>query len=95
MTFYLKSTYLAVLPLSDCYFTYLSFVLQSVVVRWEPPPDGSQNGIITGYKIRYRKQNERSGETVTTDGSQRVYDITGRLIKTRKLSRHIANIRSY
>ena len=27
---------------------------KSLIVRWEPPPKESQNGIITGYKIRWR-----------------------------------------
>jgi len=70
---------------------YVLSALQSVVVRWEPPPDGSQNGIITGYKIRYRKRNEKSGETVTTDGSRRVYDITGNIIRwTRPYSKPVS-----
>ena len=25
---------------------------RSLIVRWEPPPKESQNGIITGYKLR-------------------------------------------
>lgn len=50
---------------------------QSIVVRWEPPPDGALNGIITGYKIRYRKQGDRIGETVTCDGVRRIFDLTG------------------
>jgi len=49
-----------------------------VVVRWEPPSEDAQNGVITGYKIRYRKWNEKSAETATTDGSRRVYDVTGK-----------------
>ena len=50
---------------------------QSVVVRWEPPPDDARNGIITGYKIRYRRRQQQSSDTATTDGNQRVYDVTG------------------
>ena len=45
--------------------------------RWEPPPKESQNGVITGYKIRWRPKGERKQETVTTDGSRRLYDISG------------------
>ena len=47
--------------------------------RWEPPPKESQNGIITGYKIRWRQKGERKQETVTTDGSRRLFDISGLL----------------
>ncbi|KAG1673521.1 Neogenin [Nymphon striatum] len=48
----------------------------SVVIRWEPPPEESQNGIITGYKIRYKQKGKRRGETVTTDGNRRLYALT-------------------
>lgn len=56
-------------------------MFQSIVVTWEPPPDGSQNGIITGYKIRYKQKlrGERSGNTVTTDGNLHIMELTGRL----------------
>ena len=50
----------------------------SIIVRWEPPPKESQNGIITGYKIRWRPKGKVSGsEMVTTDGSRRLYALTG------------------
>ncbi|KAM4676110.1 neogenin isoform 3-T3 [Discoglossus pictus] len=35
---------------------------QSILVQWQPPPQGAQNGVITGYKVRYRK-NTRKSET--------------------------------
>ncbi|XP_066597532.1 neogenin isoform X2 [Prorops nasuta] len=46
----------------------------SVIVRWEPPLEG-QNGIITGYKIRYRRQDRGPPHpnTITTEGNQRLY----------------------
>lgn len=55
------------------------FARQSIVVNWEPPPDGSQNGIITGYKVRCRQKQrgERSASTVTTDGNLRIWELTG------------------
>ncbi|KAG8576271.1 hypothetical protein GDO81_009816 [Engystomops pustulosus] len=28
---------------------------QSILIQWQPPPAGSQNGQIVGYKLRYRK----------------------------------------
>lgn len=49
----------------------------SIIVRWEPPSKESQNGIITGYKIRYKQKGNRRGETVTTDGNRRLYALTG------------------
>lgn len=47
-----------------------------MTVQWEPPPEESQNGIITGYKIRYKQKGKRRGETVTTDGNRRLYALT-------------------
>lgn len=51
--------------------------LQSLVVRWERPPDNERNGVITGYKIRYKKRGTRKGDSVTTDGNRRLYALTG------------------
>ncbi|KAK0175713.1 hypothetical protein PV327_009442 [Microctonus hyperodae] len=49
----------------------------SIIVRWEPPLEG-QNGIITGYKIRYRPQDRRyHSNTITTEGIKRLYVLTG------------------
>ncbi|KAE8617239.1 hypothetical protein XENTR_v10009011 [Xenopus tropicalis] len=33
---------------------------QSILVQWQPPPIGSQNGQIVGYKVRYRKTTRKS-----------------------------------
>jgi neogenin len=30
------------------------------MLRWQPPPPGTQNGEILGYKIRYRKGTRKS-----------------------------------
>lgn len=37
------------------------------MVRWQPPPPGTQNGELTGYKIRYRKAGRKgdAAEIVT------------------------------
>ncbi|XP_034947132.1 neogenin isoform X2 [Chelonus insularis] len=49
----------------------------SVIVRWEPPLEG-QNGIITGYKIRYRPQDRRyDSKTAITEGNKRLYVLMG------------------
>uniref|UniRef100_A0A8C7KLW0 Neogenin 1 n=1 Tax=Oncorhynchus kisutch TaxID=8019 RepID=A0A8C7KLW0_ONCKI len=43
---------------------------KSIMVRWQPPPPGAQNGEITGYKIRYRKGTRKSEAAETTGGTQ-------------------------
>ena len=51
-----------------------------MTVRWEAPPKDGRNGIITGYKLRYRKRDrrgERRGDTVTTAGDRRLYTLMG------------------
>ncbi|XP_070178153.1 neogenin-like isoform X2 [Littorina saxatilis] len=47
-----------------------------IVVRWQPPPADAQNGIIVGYKIRYKAQGSRRGDTVVTDGNRNTYALT-------------------
>lgn len=50
----------------------------SLIVRWEPPPREQQNGILTGYKIRYKQPDQRDrrrGEIITTDGNRRSHTI--------------------
>ncbi|PVD36565.1 hypothetical protein C0Q70_03550 [Pomacea canaliculata] len=47
-----------------------------IVVRWQPPPPETQNGIIVGYKIRFRAQGDRGGDTVVTDGNRNTYVLT-------------------
>uniref|UniRef100_A0A3Q1J2J7 Neogenin 1b n=1 Tax=Anabas testudineus TaxID=64144 RepID=A0A3Q1J2J7_ANATE len=44
---------------------------KSILLRWQPPPLNSQNGEITGYKIRYRKGSRRSEAAETTGGLER------------------------
>lgn len=46
-------------------------------MRWEPPPDDALNGIITGYKIRYKQRGDKIGQTATCDGVGRMFDLTG------------------
>ncbi|KAI3376917.1 hypothetical protein L3Q82_000166 [Scortum barcoo] len=43
---------------------------KSIMLRWQPPPLNSQNGEITGYKIRYRKASRRSEAAEITGGTQ-------------------------
>lgn len=50
----------------------------SVVLRWQPPPEGTQNGLITGYKIRYKEKGDRRGETITTDANIRSKEIASK-----------------
>ncbi|OBS67264.1 hypothetical protein A6R68_04195, partial [Neotoma lepida] len=37
----------------------------SIVIHWQPPSSATQNGQITGYKIRYRKASRKSDVTET------------------------------
>ncbi|XP_050527006.1 neogenin isoform X2 [Daktulosphaira vitifoliae] len=48
-----------------------------ISIKWVPPPKLSQNGVITGYKIRYRKRDKKSfGDTITTAGDRTSYQIS-------------------
>ncbi|XP_066885428.1 neogenin isoform X18 [Kogia breviceps] len=38
---------------------------KSIVIHWQPPPLATQNGQITGYKVRYRKASRKSDVTET------------------------------
>ncbi|CAM9496561.1 unnamed protein product [Lampetra planeri] len=49
---------------------------KTIVVRWLPPPQGTQNGPITGYKIRHKK-GFRRGETENTEGNQLWHQLSG------------------
>ena len=48
-------------------------------MRWQPPPADERNGMITGYKIRYKKDGDRKGAAVTEDANQRSFALNGRL----------------
>lgn len=54
----------------------ISLLLQSIKVSWLPPPPGTQNGFITGYKIRHRKTTRR-GEIETLEPNNLWYLFTG------------------
>uniref|UniRef100_A0A670ZF12 Neogenin n=1 Tax=Pseudonaja textilis TaxID=8673 RepID=A0A670ZF12_PSETE len=43
---------------------------KSIVMHWQPPPTGTHNGQITGYKIRYRKVIRKSDVTEIIVGPQ-------------------------
>uniref|UniRef100_A0A8C5RMS1 Neogenin n=1 Tax=Laticauda laticaudata TaxID=8630 RepID=A0A8C5RMS1_LATLA len=43
---------------------------KSIVMHWQPPPTGTHNGQITGYKIRYRKVIRKSDVTEIIVGTQ-------------------------
>ncbi|XP_078667206.1 neogenin-like isoform X11 [Branchiostoma floridae x Branchiostoma belcheri] len=49
----------------------------SILVKWNPPPRDSHNGIINSYKIRYKKSGARRGRVVETGGNMRQYLLTG------------------
>ncbi|XP_060770508.1 neogenin isoform X5 [Neoarius graeffei] len=60
---------------------------RSIMVRWQPPPPGTQNGELTGYKIRYRKAGRKgdAAEIITNkpfqliDGLERGTEYSFRL----------------
>ncbi|XP_074862552.1 neogenin isoform X3 [Carettochelys insculpta] len=43
---------------------------KSIMIHWQPPPAGTHNGQITGYKIRYRKASRKSDVTESIGGTQ-------------------------
>ncbi|XP_078237088.1 neogenin isoform X4 [Pogona vitticeps] len=43
---------------------------KSIMMHWQPPPAGTHNGEITGYKIRYRKVTRKSDVTEMIVGAQ-------------------------
>ncbi|XP_043349182.1 neogenin isoform X28 [Dermochelys coriacea] len=43
---------------------------KSIMIQWQPPPAGTHNGQITGYKIRYRKASRKSEVTESIGGTQ-------------------------
>ncbi|XP_064013296.1 neogenin isoform X3 [Pogoniulus pusillus] len=43
---------------------------KSIMLHWQPPPAGTQSGLITGYKIRYRKASRKSEVTESIGGTQ-------------------------
>ncbi|XP_074038285.1 neogenin protein frazzled [Leptinotarsa decemlineata] len=47
----------------------------SITVRWEPPPPESRNGVILGYKLKWRRAGRGKGNTYTTQPSDRHYVI--------------------
>ncbi|XP_064163524.1 netrin receptor DCC isoform X1 [Anguilla rostrata] len=49
---------------------------RSIKVNWQPPPSNSQNGFITGYKIRHRKTGRR-GDQETIEPNNFWYLFTG------------------
>uniref|UniRef100_A0A452IJ24 Fibronectin type-III domain-containing protein n=1 Tax=Gopherus agassizii TaxID=38772 RepID=A0A452IJ24_9SAUR len=43
---------------------------KSIMIHWQLPPAGTHNGLITGYKIRYRKASRKSEVTESIGGTQ-------------------------
>ncbi|KAI5100279.1 neogenin isoform X1 [Silurus meridionalis] len=60
---------------------------RSIMVRWQPPPPGTHNGELTGYKLRYRKAGRKgdAAEIITNqlfqliDGLERGTEYSFRL----------------
>lgn len=55
------------------------------MIHWQPPPPATQNGQITGYRIRYRKASRKSDVTETfVNGEQLSQLIEGKLLTYRQ-----------
>lgn len=54
-------------------------VFQSIKVLWQPPPRSSQNGVITAYKIKYRKTGRR-GDQEAIEPNNFWYLFTGEVL---------------
>lgn len=51
------------------------------MMHWQPPPVGTHNGQITGYKIRYRKVTRKSDVTENIVGTQLSQLIEGEWVR--------------
>ncbi|XP_022084069.1 neogenin-like isoform X5 [Acanthaster planci] len=50
----------------------------SITVTWEPPPVNQRNGLVNGYKMKYRtKENGKRTHSLIIDGNERSYTISG------------------
>ncbi|VDM41037.1 unnamed protein product [Toxocara canis] len=50
----------------------------SILVQWSPPPAEECNGVITGYRVKYKtKLRGTKGSTLVVDGNDVSYTITG------------------
>lgn len=53
------------------------------MIHWQPPPPATQNGQITGYRIRYRKASRKGDVTeISVTGGQLSQLIEGKLLYT-------------
>lgn len=59
---------------------FVVFVCQSIKVSWQPPPRSAQNGIITAYKIKYRKTGRR-GDQEALEPNNFWYLFTGEALR--------------
>lgn len=67
----------------EFFFPILVFVVsvcQSIKVSWQPPPRSAQNGIITAYKIKYRKTGRR-GDQEALEPNNFWYLFTGEALR--------------
>jgi len=47
-------------------------------VRWDSLPEDVTNGVITGYRVRYRQNKDRRQIIVAVDGTQSQCILTGK-----------------
>ena len=61
-------------------FTVAASTSVSIVASWQLPPTYARNGIITGFKLFYKKQTSPSSPTTTitiNDSANLTYTLTG------------------
>ncbi|KAL9950689.1 hypothetical protein ACROYT_G043228 [Oculina patagonica] len=61
-------------------FTVTASTSTSIKVSWQLPPEDSRNGIITGFKLFYKKKSPAgslNGMLRIDDGTTRTYNVTG------------------
>lgn len=52
-------------------------LFQGIVIGWDPPPEGTQNGMIEGYKIEYKQRKDKINLNAMVEGGKRSFDFTG------------------
>lgn len=50
----------------------------SIMVKWDEIPEKQRNGVITGYKIHYKKWNGTTVKIETEPGNSRTHLITSK-----------------
>ena len=72
------------------------YVCQSIIVRWDLLPEDLTNGVITGYRIRYRQSKDRRQTIAAVDGTQAQCVLSGKYTsRIRYIRRVITRVKSF